>query len=116
MTWRYEMQRRRQRPCSIEFWQPPRRLAHKRSIALTALSGPRHLCQYPPAGAAPVLLRFGHPCAHAFRIHIHCRHRAELLLLRNCLWHLLGPRAAAAGFEKGINRETEAVLSMRPID
>jgi photosystem II CP43 chlorophyll apoprotein len=25
-------------------------------------------------------------------------------------------RAAAAGFEKGINRENEPVLSMRPLD
>jgi len=31
-------------------------------------------------------------------------------------WHAGRARAAAAGFEKGINRETEAVLSMRPID
>ena len=31
-------------------------------------------------------------------------------------WHSGRARAAAAGFEKGINRETEPVLSMRPID
>jgi photosystem II CP43 chlorophyll apoprotein len=31
-------------------------------------------------------------------------------------WHAGRARAAAAGFEKGINRETEPVLSMRPID
>ncbi|MEP1420753.1 MAG: hypothetical protein ABJK59_03160, partial [Erythrobacter sp.] len=31
-------------------------------------------------------------------------------------WHSGRSRAAAAGFEKGINRQTEAVLSMRPID
>jgi len=31
-------------------------------------------------------------------------------------WHSGRARAAAAGFEKGIDRETEAVLSMRPID
>jgi photosystem II CP43 chlorophyll apoprotein len=32
------------------------------------------------------------------------------------LWHAGRARAAAAGFEKGINRETEAALSMRPLD
>jgi len=32
------------------------------------------------------------------------------------LWHAGRARAAAAGFEKGINRENEPVLSMRPID
>eukprot|EP00171_Calliarthron_tuberculosum_P000270 IDg270t1 len=32
------------------------------------------------------------------------------------LWHAGRARAAAAGFEKGINRENEAVLSMRPLD
>jgi photosystem II CP43 chlorophyll apoprotein len=31
-------------------------------------------------------------------------------------WHAGRARAAAAGFEKGINRQTEAVLSLRPID
>ena len=31
-------------------------------------------------------------------------------------WHSGRARAAAAGFEKGINRATEPVLSMRPID
>ena len=31
-------------------------------------------------------------------------------------WHSGRARAAAAGFEKGINRENEPVLSMRPID
>ena len=31
-------------------------------------------------------------------------------------WHAGRARAAAAGFEKGINRENEPVLSMRPID
>jgi photosystem II CP43 chlorophyll apoprotein len=32
------------------------------------------------------------------------------------LWHAGRARAAAAGFEKGINRENEPVLSLRPID
>ena len=32
------------------------------------------------------------------------------------LWHAGRARAAAAGFEKGINRENEPVLSMRPLD
>lgn len=32
------------------------------------------------------------------------------------LWHSGRARAAAAGFEKGINRENEPVLSMRPLD
>ena len=32
------------------------------------------------------------------------------------LWHAGRARAAAAGFEKGIDRENEAVLSMRPLD
>ena len=32
------------------------------------------------------------------------------------LWHAGRARAAAAGFEKGIDRDTEAVLSMRPLD
>jgi len=31
-------------------------------------------------------------------------------------WHAGRARAAAAGFEKGIDRKTEAVLSLRPID
>ena len=31
-------------------------------------------------------------------------------------WHSGRARAAAAGFEKGINRETEPVLQMRPVD
>jgi photosystem II CP43 chlorophyll apoprotein len=31
-------------------------------------------------------------------------------------WHSGRARAAAAGFEKGINRANEPVLSMRPID
>ena len=31
-------------------------------------------------------------------------------------WHSGRSRAAAAGFEKGINRETEPVLQLRPID
>eukprot|EP01035_Chromulina_nebulosa_P024303 gene24303-31616_t len=31
-------------------------------------------------------------------------------------WHSGRARAAAAGFEKGINRETEAVLQLKPID
>jgi photosystem II CP43 chlorophyll apoprotein len=42
------------------------------------------------------------------------------LLLRFFLvghwWHSGRARAAAAGFEKGINRANEPVLSMRPID
>jgi photosystem II CP43 chlorophyll apoprotein len=32
------------------------------------------------------------------------------------LWHAGRARAAASGFEKGINRENEPVLSMRPLD
>ena len=32
------------------------------------------------------------------------------------LWHSGRARAAAAGFEKGIDRETEPVLQMKPID
>jgi photosystem II CP43 chlorophyll apoprotein len=32
------------------------------------------------------------------------------------LWHAGRARAAAAGFEKGIERETEAVLSMPNLD
>jgi photosystem II CP43 chlorophyll apoprotein len=32
------------------------------------------------------------------------------------LWHAGRARAAAAGFEKGIDRDTEPVLSMRPLD
>jgi len=32
------------------------------------------------------------------------------------LWHAGRARAATAGFEKGINRENEPVLSMRPLD
>merc|ERR1719207_454529 len=32
------------------------------------------------------------------------------------LWHAGRARAAAAGFEKGIDRETEPVLSIRPLD
>merc|ERR1712217_789149 len=32
------------------------------------------------------------------------------------LWHAGRARAAAAGFEKGINRENEPVLFMRPLD
>ena len=32
------------------------------------------------------------------------------------LWHAGRARAAAAGFEKGINRETEYSLSLRPLD
>ena len=32
------------------------------------------------------------------------------------LWHVGRARAAAAGFEKGLDRETEPVLSMRPLD
>jgi photosystem II CP43 chlorophyll apoprotein len=31
-------------------------------------------------------------------------------------WHAGRARAAAAGFEKGINRETEPVLQLKPID
>ena len=31
-------------------------------------------------------------------------------------WHSGRARAAAAGFEKGINRETEPVLQLRPVD
>ena len=31
-------------------------------------------------------------------------------------WHSGRARAAAAGFDKGINRANEPVLSMRPID
>ena len=31
-------------------------------------------------------------------------------------WHAGRARAAAAGFEKGINRKTEPVLTFRPID
>ena len=37
-------------------------------------------------------------------------------LIEGHLWHGGRARAAAAGFEKGINRQTEAVLSLRPID
>ena len=40
----------------------------------------------------------------------------SILLLVGHWWHSGRARAAAAGFEKGINRETEPVLSMRPID
>jgi len=32
------------------------------------------------------------------------------------LWHAGRARAAGAGFEKGINRDTEPVLSMKPLD
>jgi photosystem II CP43 chlorophyll apoprotein len=32
------------------------------------------------------------------------------------LWHAGRARAAAAGFEKGIDRDTEPVLTMRPLD
>jgi len=32
------------------------------------------------------------------------------------LWHAGRARAAAAGFEKGINRENEPTLSLRPLD
>merc|ERR1712187_43276 len=32
------------------------------------------------------------------------------------LWHAGRARAAAAGFEKGINRENKAVLCIRPLD
>lgn len=32
------------------------------------------------------------------------------------LWHAGRARAAAAGFIRGINREFEAVLKMRPLD
>jgi photosystem II CP43 chlorophyll apoprotein len=32
------------------------------------------------------------------------------------LWHAGRARAAAAGFEKGINRETEPVLAMGELD
>merc|ERR1712137_1287751 len=32
------------------------------------------------------------------------------------LWHAGRARAAAAGFEKGIDRDNEPALSMRPID
>ena len=32
------------------------------------------------------------------------------------LWHAGRARAAAAGFEKGIDRDNEPVLSMRPLD
>jgi len=40
----------------------------------------------------------------------------SFFLLVGHWWHAGRARAAAAGFEKGINRETEPVLSMRPID
>jgi photosystem II CP43 chlorophyll apoprotein len=40
----------------------------------------------------------------------------SFFLLVGHWWHSSRARAAAAGFEKGINRETEPVLSMRPID
>lgn len=32
------------------------------------------------------------------------------------LWHAGRARAAAAGFEKGIDRDNEPALSMRPLD
>ena len=32
------------------------------------------------------------------------------------LWHAGRARAAAAGFEKGINRENEPTLALRPLD
>ena len=37
-------------------------------------------------------------------------------LTLHTFWHAGRARAAAAGFEKGINRENEPVLSMRPLD
>ena len=40
----------------------------------------------------------------------------SFFLLVGHWWHSGRARAAAAGFEKGINRETEPVLTMRPID
>ena len=40
----------------------------------------------------------------------------RVLLLVGHWWHSGRARAAAAGFEKGINRANEPVLSMRPID
>jgi photosystem II CP43 chlorophyll apoprotein len=40
----------------------------------------------------------------------------RLLFLVAHWWHSGRARAAAAGFEKGINRANEPVLSMRPID
>ena len=40
----------------------------------------------------------------------------SFFLLVGHWWHSGRARAAAAGFEKGINRENEPVLSMRPID
>jgi photosystem II CP43 chlorophyll apoprotein len=32
------------------------------------------------------------------------------------LWHAGRARAASGGFEKGINRDTEPVMSMKPLD
>jgi photosystem II CP43 chlorophyll apoprotein len=32
------------------------------------------------------------------------------------LWHAGRARASAAGFEKGLDRETEPVLAIRPLD
>ena len=39
-----------------------------------------------------------------------------LLFLAGHLWHAGRARAAAAGFERGIEREDEPALSMKPLD